>query len=252
MLEDQKPKSINVQIPSGNWTVPLLTILLIASAFFIGSLTAKVKQYENNSAANLADTGIYPNEQPQQAGEVDPISKEDWVRGDRNAKIALIEYSDLECPFCKTFHPTAQQAVEKYSGQLMWAYRHFPLDQIHPKADKEAEASECAGKLGGEDMFWAMTDKIFEVTPSNNGLDLETLPDLAEEIGLNRNAFQTCLSSGEMASAVEEDYQSGIKAGVSGTPGNILLDIETGRTQIIPGAVPFAQLSQAIDQMLAN
>lgn len=257
MPEEQKGKSLTIPIPSGNWITIALVILLIIGAFFIGSLSTKVKQLESGSKAPTGavnNTGNVPSAppQPQQAGEVDPVTEEDWVKGARNARIALIEYSDLECPFCKRFHPTAQQAVDEYDGDVMWVYRHFPLDQIHSKADKEAEAVECAGKLAGEDGFWAMTDKIFEVTPSNNGLDLDTLPDLAVEVGLNRSAFESCLNSGEMTSVVEDEYQSGLKAGVTGTPGNILLDMKTGDTRIIPGAVPFAQLSQAIDQMLAN
>ena len=134
----------------------------------------------------------------------------------------------------------------------MWVYRHFPLDQIHPKADKEAEATECAYKLAGNEGFWKMTNKIFEVTPSNNGLDLATLPDLANEIGINKVSFKSCLDSGEMAAHVEDDFQSGIKAGVTGTPGNILFDTKTGEIRIIPGAVPFDQMKQAIDELLKS
>jgi protein-disulfide isomerase len=189
---------------------------------------------------------------PPQAGEVVPVTEDDYIKGNRNARVALIEYSDTECPFCKRFHPTAQQAVDEYPDDVMWVYRHFPLDQIHSKARKQAEAMECAGKLGGNDSFWALTDKIFEVTPSNNGLDNSTLPDLAADVGLNSSAIKTCIDSGEMAQNVEDDYQSGLKAGVTGTPGNILLDTKTGETQLIPGAVPYPQIQQAIDAILAS
>jgi len=154
--------------------------------------------------------------------------------------------------FVKLFTPTASQAIKEYPNDVMWVYRHFPLDQLHSKADKQAEAVECAGKLAGDDGFWKLTDKIFEVTPSNNGLDNSTLPDLAASVGINKSQFQACLDSGEFASHVEEDYQSGIKAGVTGTPGNILLNTVTGETQLIPGAVPYPQLKQAIDAMLSE
>ena len=77
------------------------------------------------------------------------MTKEDWVFGNRNAEIALIEYSDLECPFCKKFHPTAQQVVDEYKGKVMWVFRHYPLS-FHANAQKEAEASECAAELGRE------------------------------------------------------------------------------------------------------
>ena len=240
--------------------VPVLLIASVALAFAVGLLWQKVQNLEsgtNTKVSGAVDVAGGDNPQaapqpPPQAGEVDPVTESDYIRGNRNARIALIEYSDLECPFCKSFHPTAQQVVSEYPDDVMWVYRHFPLEQLHSKAPQQAEAVECAGKLAGNDGFWALTDKIFEVTPSNNGLDNSTLPDLAAEAGINKTAFQTCLDSGEMAQNVEDDYQSGIKAGVTGTPGNILLDTETGETQLIPGAVPYPQIQQAIDAILAK
>lgn len=195
-----------------------------------------------------------PNQAPTepQAGPVESLKAEDHVRGDRNARILLFEYSDLECPFCKRFHPTAKQVVDEYKGQVAWVYRHFPLDQIHSKADKEAEAVECANELGGNDAFWKLTDKIFEVTPANNGLNLDDLPKLAGEVGLNQATFKTCLDFGKYAAHIEADYQGGIKAGITGTPGNILLDTKTNKTKLIPGAVPFDQFKVAIDDLLKS
>lgn len=240
--------------------VPILLVASIGLAFVVGLLWQKVQNLESGLGTKVAVTaGTSEDNNPQaapqvppQVGEVDPVTEDDYVRGDRNARIALIEYSDLECPYCKRFHPTAQQAVDEYGGEVMWVYRHFPLEQIHSKAPKQAEALECAGKLASNEGFWALTDKIFEVTPSNDGLDNTTLPDLAAEVGINKSAFQTCLDSGEMAGNVDDDYQSGLKAGVTGTPGNILLDTETGESVLIPGAVPYPQLKQAIDDMLAK
>lgn len=189
--------------------------------------------------------------QPQQV-EVEKLRDNDHIRGSKSARVLLIEYSDLECPFCKRFHPTAQQVVDEYKGQVAWIYRHFPLDQLHSKADKEAEAVECANELVGNDGFWKLTDKIYEVTPSNNGLNLDDLPRLASQVGLDQNKFKTCLDSGKYAQHVEDDYQSGIKAGVNGTPGNILLDTKTGKTIPIPGAVPFETLKTSIDSLLGS
>lgn len=205
-------------------------------------------------AQPTAQAPAAPNQVPPEpvAGPVEPLKAEDHVRGDRKARILLFEYSDLECPFCKRFHPTAKQVVDSYKGQVAWVYRHFPLDQIHSKADKEAEAVECAKDQGGEDTFWKMTDKIFEVTPSNNGLNLDDLPKLAGDIGLNSSTLKTCLDAGKYAAHVEADYQGGIKAGITGTPGNILLDTKTNKTKLIPGAVPFDQFKVAIDDLLKS
>ena len=234
-------------------TTPVLVVLLIVSAFLIGMFWTKAQILEKGTVGTkpqpTANT-TQPTRDFGSADQVDPLRDNDHVRGDRNAQVLLIEYSDLECPFCKRFHPTAQQAVDEYKGQVAWVYRHFPIDSLHSKADKEAEATECAGELGGEDAFWKMTDKIFEVTPSNNGLNLDDLPNLASQIGLNSGKFKACLDNGKYAQRVEDDYQGGIKAGVTGTPGNILLDTKTGKNKVLPGAVPFDQLKQAIDSLL--
>lgn len=251
MADKSKKSSINL---------PALAVvgLLVVAAFLIGSLWTKVQLLEGSlsSEKQIAGGGDggggAPAVPPAGKADVAPVSDSDHVRGNRSARIALIEYSDLECPFCKRFHPTAQQVVDEYDDRVMWVYRHFPLDNIHSKARKEAEATECAAQLGGEDGFWDFVDKIYEVTPSNNGLDLDTLPDLAAGIGLDRGAFQNCLDSGKFTQLVEDNYQSGIKAGITGTPGNILLDTETGETRVLPGAVPFEQLKSAIDAMLAG
>src|SRR5207249_6414117 len=86
-------------------------------------------------------------------------------------------------------------------GKVVWVYRHFPIDSLHSKARKEAQASECAAALGGNEAFWAYSDKLFEVTPSNNRLDLAQLPRIAQEIGLDRAQFETCLE-GDMRGGV--------------------------------------------------
>ena len=91
---------------------------------------------------------------------VPALGSVDHLRGSADAPVTLIEYSDLECPYCKSFHPQVQQALEKYDGQLAWAYRHFPLD-FHPSALPLAEGSECAAQLGGNDKFWEYLDYVF-------------------------------------------------------------------------------------------
>jgi protein-disulfide isomerase len=225
-----------------------ISILMHGGIIKVGGLTTTRTPTQAAQAPTVPQA---PQPEPQ-AGPVEPLKADDHVRGDKNARILLVEYSDLECPFCKRFHPTAKQIVDEYKGQVAWVYRHFPLDQIHSKADKEAEAVECAKDQGGDDAFWKMTDKIFEVTPSNNGLNLDELPKLAGEIGLNSATLKSCLDSGKYTAHVEEDYQGGIKAGITGTPGNILLDIKTNKTKLIPGALPFEQFKIAIDGLLKS
>ncbi|MEK7118005.1 MAG: thioredoxin domain-containing protein [Patescibacteria group bacterium] len=114
------------------------------------------------------------------------LRPEDHVLGNTNADVLMVEYSDPECPFCKRFHETMHQVVDHYgkNGNVAWVYRHYPIDQLHSKARKEAEAMECASEQGGNDAFWKYADKLFEVTPSNNGLDAAQLPVIAAMVGL--------------------------------------------------------------------
>lgn len=108
-----------------------------------------------------ADTPTTPNPQEIDPAKIPDVTSEDWVKGNRDAKVALIEYSDFECPFCQQFHSSAQQALDAYPNDLQWVYRHFPLD-FHPNANKYAYTAECVAELGGNDAFWAFADKIFE------------------------------------------------------------------------------------------
>lgn len=105
------------------------------------------------------------NAKGKTAGAVDvkvaAVTDQDHIRGDIKAPVKIIEFSDLECPFCGRFHPTMQQAFNEYQGKVAWIYRHFPLESIHPTARPLAEASECAASIGGNDKFWEFIDTAF-------------------------------------------------------------------------------------------
>ncbi|MCF7905652.1 DsbA family protein [Candidatus Gracilibacteria bacterium] len=175
----------------------------------------------------------------------------DHIRGARDAEISIIEYSDFECPFCKKFHPTMKQVLEEYPEKVNWVYRHFPLPFHDPLATKEAEASECANELGGNEQFWEYTDLIFERTKSNGkGLALSELAVLAEEIGLGKESFQACLDSGKYREHVQRDTQEGREAGVTGTPGNFVIHNSSGTVVAFPGAREFFMIQEVIDSLL--
>lgn len=181
------------------------------------------------------------------------LSKSDHIFGSPDADIIIFEYSDTECPFCKRFHETMTEVMDTYgaNGKVAWVYRHFPLVQIHSKAPKEAEATECAAELGGNDGFWNYLNTLMEVTPSNNGLDLAILPDIAEQVGLDRGKFQACLDSGKYASIVDDQYNQGIKDGARGTPHSIAV-VKDGENFIISGAQPFINVQSTIEAALAQ
>ncbi len=234
----------------------LLIILLVVAAFTIGVLWTKVSYLEKQTKTGLPTnnplpSGIPPDVKGAATGKIKPVSETDHLRGDKNAKVVLVEYSDLECPFCKSFQQTLNQLLSQYPGKVAWVYRHFPLDQIHSKTRKEAQATECAAELGGNEAFWKLADKIFEVTPSNNGLNLDDLPVLAGQIGLDANRFKTCLDSNKYANRVEDNYQDGVQAGVKGTPATFLISPK-GDIKLLPGALPYESLKQAVDEALKN
>lgn len=199
-----------------------------------------------NANVNAAPT----NPDEPAVGPVKPVDKDDHVLGDvSKAKVVMIEYSDMECPFCKRFHPTMQQAVKEYGSQVAWVWRHFPLS-FHQNAQKEAEASECAAELGGNTAFWKYLDAVMERTAAGGtGFALDALVPLAKEQGLNEAKFKSCLDSGKYAQKVRDQMASGEAAGVTGTPGTILLTRD-GRSQLVPGALPYESLKQSIDSML--
>jgi len=87
---------------------------------------------------------------------------DDYLRGPSDARILVIEFSDIECPFCARFHDTMKEALETYPEDIQWAYRHFPLDQIHPNARKAAATVECIGQQKGTDAYWTALDAMFE------------------------------------------------------------------------------------------
>lgn len=219
--------------------------LIIAGAIYYGGSTTGPKA--GTAAVGNAPT---PEQQAVQLEQMRPLGANDHILGNPNASIKIVEYSDLECPFCKSFHQTMQQLATAYPNQIAWVYRHFPLDQLHSQARKEAEATECAYELGGNEKFWAYTNKIFEVTPSNNGLDLNQLPIIAKEIGLDQAAFEACLASGRQAERVEADYQDAVKIGGRGTPFPVVIGPNNTRFAL-EGAVPLAGMKQLVDSLLA-
>lgn len=208
--------------------------ILIAALLISGSLIYNAGKKEN-SAGMDRKSAVSPTPTPL---NVRPVSAEDHILGNADAPVKIIEFSDLECPFCKRFHSTMKQALKYYGDKVAWVYRHLPLEELHSKAKKEAEASECAAELGGNKAFWDYIDRVFEVTPSNDGLDPALLPQIAADIGLNRAGFESCLASGRHAKRVESDIEDAFNSGARGTPYSVVM-ARNGQKYVIPGALPF-------------
>jgi protein-disulfide isomerase len=238
-------------------TIP--TAIVIAGAIIAGSIIYVMKPGTSGTAAN-------PLVQAPQI-MVKPVTASDHILGNPNAKIKIVEYSDTSCPYCKVFHNTMRKLMNEYgaSGNVAWVYRSFPIDKpgtlpdggiLHPNAGREAQALECAASLGGNDKFWAYTNRLYEITPSvtgatPNGLDQAELPKIAEFVGLNVKEFKDCLDSGRFKDKVEQQYQDGLNIGIEGTPSSIMITPD-GKNVPIPGAEPYDSLKAAIDAVLAQ
>lgn len=176
----------------------------------------------------------------------------DHILGNPNAKVKIVEYADLECPYCKTFHTTMHQVMDYYgaSGNVAWVYRPFPLASIHSKAPREAQAAECAAEQGGDAAFFKFIDGVYEVTPGENNLDLAQLPVIAQKAGLNVDAFNSCLASGKYVQKVQDSYNEAIKLGAQGTPYTLIM--VGSEAVVLNGAQPYDSMRAAIDAVLGD
>ncbi len=220
-------------------------------------LEKKITQgIENYVQKQVQGQQAQQDNQPRTSASLDkmtPVTENDHIRGDANAPVKIVEYSDTECPFCKRFHTTMQDVINTYGkeGKVAWVYRHFPLDSLHSKARKEAEATECAAELGGNDKFWAYLDRLMEVTPANNGLDPAELPIIAKYVGLDTKKFNECLSSGKFANKVAEHLKNATETGGNGTPWSIVV-APNGKKYELSGAQPAESIKQLIDIAISD
>lgn len=176
-----------------------------------------------------------------------PVTEDDHVQGSLDAPVQMIVFTDFECPYCKSLHKRTIPSLQKqYGPALLIVYRHFPLPRFS-KAQKEAEATECAYMLGGHEAFWAYANRIFSITPSENGLDLDELPKIAERVGLGVEEFEKCLAEEKGAPRVEADKREGAVAGISITPSIVF---RHGNTTVLVEGSYVARIHAAIDYLL--
>lgn len=209
-----------------------------------GRATAQLGEAAGNGAPT-------PSEGNNALDAVRPIDAEDHMLGNPSAPVKIIEYSDLECPYCARFHESMKQAMDEFGkdGKVAWIYRHFPLEQIHSHARLAANGAECANKLGGVQAFWNFTDTVF--SRQSEGLSDALFSQVAEEIGLDRNAFTACSSSGAYDALIDVSTENAIASGGAGTPYSIIIAAD-GTKQSVNGAVPYAALKSQIEEALGK
>jgi protein-disulfide isomerase len=181
----------------------------------------------------------------------DPIAiASEPFKGNGTAKVALIEFSDYQCPFCSRYsRDTLPQIASDYvdTGKIKYVFRDLPLS-FHKQAFKAAEAAHCAG---AQDKFWEMHDLLFQ---NQTALAPEQLVAHGKTLGLNETAFQECLDTGKFAADINKDIADAGAAGITGTPAFLLGVIQPdGRVKVVKklsGAKPFAEFKAAIDSAL--
>ena len=167
-----------------------------------------------------------------------PLTPDDHTLGPPNAPVEMVEYGDYECPHCGAAHPIVKRILRQFEPKLLFAYRHFPLTQIHPHAQAAAETAEFAGAHG---QFWTMHDGIFE---NQHRLGLPLLFALTGALGFSEADLRNALVNGTYAPKVRNDIAGGVRSGVSGTPTFFI------NGQRHEGSYSFSDLALAIEEHL--
>lgn len=262
--EKELEKKSSKAFPRIGLTQIMIAMLVVAS-FLIGSLYTKVQYLEKNGGNKVAAQAAQPvaagNNVPQAVPTEDTSPKkvsvdDDPMLGDSNAKVTMIDFSDYECPFCKRyFDETFSQVKKEYidTGKIKYVYRDLPLS-FHQNAHKEAQAAECAREQGGDEVYFKYHDEIFKRTTSNGtGLALTELPVIANDLGLNGSALQTCLDSDKYKAEVDKDLADASTYGATGTPSFFIGKSDASGTFTgtkLVGAQPFSAFKTIIDQQL--
>ncbi|MBI2045775.1 DsbA family protein [Candidatus Pacearchaeota archaeon] len=193
----------------------------------------------------VAPTNPTPTPSPTPSQVKVQIENNDPVLGKKDAPVTIVEFSDFQCPFCQRAFTGAVTEFKNSdyfkSGKVNLVYKHFPLNSIHPYAQKAAEAAECANRQG---KFWDMHDKIFT---NQQSIDVESLKRYASDLRLDTAKFNKCLDSNEATSEVNKETSQATSAGGQGTPYFVVINNGDGATQAVSGAVPFAQFESAIN-----
>ncbi len=230
--------------PAANMGIPF--------AIVVGFAFIAIAIYFSGGKAAPAPTVATGTPEAEKAIELSPVTEKDFIRGNPNAPITIVEYSDYDCPFCKNFHDTMKLIMDDYgvTGKVAWVYRQFPLAQLHPNAPRISEAAYCVGELGGDDAFWKFSDLVFGEREVNEPTNMTRLPEFAEKAGVSRTEFNTCLSSGRHTTTVEESLKDGVKAGAQGTPYSVVTVGD--QKAVISGAQPYPVVKQIIERLITQ
>lgn len=248
-MSSQNDLQTTFQLINRNFTMIIIVVLAVWGGYNWNRAESLSKNGTPSAAAPTVAAPTEPSGPTEaQLGKLPKVENKDYIRGNAKAKVVLVEYSDFECPFCARFHPTMVQLMDEMGDKVAWVYRHYPLS-FHPNAQKSAEGAECVGKLGGNDAFWKYADALADVTSTNGKLSPEAIIEAAATAGVNASSFKSCLDSDEMAQVVKDQATAGGNAGVTGTPGTLVV-VDGEAKELIPGALPYASVKATVEKYL--
>lgn len=246
----------------------LMAGIMIAAALFLGlkvkDSSVEIKNSGQVGGEQIVEQPVVPTSLPPQppavGQKVVASIDDDPIMGNKNtARIAIIEFSDFECPFCERFwSQTLPQIKENYidTDKAIFVYRDFPLPFHDPAATQEANAVECARKLGGDKAYFQFHDQIYKQTPGNGtGISESNLIKIGTDLGLNAESLTTCIRNEEFAAEIKKDIADAAQVGINGTPGfviGILSPDGQVEGEVLSGAQPYANFAQVIDRLLGS
>ena len=168
------------------------------------------------------------------------------IRGNKNAEVLIVEYSDFECPFCAQVHPHLIDVLEQRQN-VGWIYKHLPLNDIHPLADTAARVSECIAREKGGDEFWKFTDDLFVENKFPLSNKISFIEKVSKEYQIP--SLTRCVEEPEIANRVIANAREAITLGITGTPGFYVINTRKKTFQKIPGGLPAGELIKIIDRL---
>lgn len=238
--------------------ISVIAVSIVAAFFagsYIGLKSEELTKAELNEAIAKLESKIVKIQQVEQP-KIEPImisADDDPVRGNQDAPITIVEFSDFQCPFCARFQiQTLPLILEQYveTGKVKFVYRDFPIQNSHPNAIPAAAASECAHE---QDKYWEYHDALFENQAVWNKVEITSaitiFKEFATELNLNQEQFDSCLDSGKYIEEIKNDLNDGRNYGITGTPGFFIGNDDIGFVKL-NGAQPFEAFKSVIDSQL--
>lgn len=222
-LEQEKRKNNSVSIGAS---------IIVAAVLIAGAIL-----FSNVKPVDVSNDRVLSKSVP-----IDPVSPEDFIKGDPNADITLIEYSDFSCGFCARHHPNVQKLVEEFDGKLNWVYRHLPIFN-----EPAAIASQCVGNISGNDTFWQYADTLMR---NQSLINKEYLKNQALSLGVSDLDYESCINNPDVISKISSDFtRTRVLAGFNATPYNVLVDKE-GNMYPFSGALDYEDMYSLIESLL--